>query len=37
MGTGNGNRLTDVRHTTRIDGIAAEPQALGKHLDMRVI
>lgn len=31
------NRLTNVRHTTRIDGIAAALQALGKHLDMRVI
>ncbi len=30
-------RLTNVRHTTRIDGIAAALQALGKHLDMRVI
>src|SRR3989337_1451680 len=25
------NRLTNVRHTTRIDGIAAALQALGKH------
>lgn len=31
------NRLTNVKHTTRIDGIAAALQALGKHLDMRVI
>lgn len=31
------NRLTNVRHTTRIDGIATALQALGKHLDMRVI
>ena len=31
------NRLTDVKHTTRIDGIAAALQALGKHLDMRVV
>jgi antitoxin HicB len=31
------NRLTNLRHTTRIDGIAAALQALGKHLDMRVI
>jgi antitoxin HicB len=31
------NRLTNVRHTTRIDGIAAALQALGKHLDIRVI
>ena len=30
-------RLTNVRHTTRIDGIAAALQALGKHLDIRVI
>lgn len=31
------NRLTNVKHTTRIDGIAAALQALGKHLDMRVV
>lgn len=31
------NRLTNVRHTTRIDGIAAALRALGKHLDMRVV
>jgi len=31
------NRLTNVRHTTRIDGIAAALQAMGKHLDMRVV
>jgi len=31
------NRLTNVRHTTRIDGIAAALQALGKQLEMRVI
>lgn len=31
------NRLTNVRHTTRIDGIAAALQALGKHLEMRVV
>jgi len=31
------NRLTNVRHTTRIDGISAALQALGKRLDMRVI
>lgn len=31
------NRLTNIKHTTRIDGIAAALQALGKHLDMRVI
>ena len=31
------NRLTNVKHTTRIDGIAAALRALGKHLDMRVV
>jgi len=31
------NRLTNVRHTTRIDGIAAALQALGKQLDLRVV
>jgi antitoxin HicB len=31
------NRLTNVKHTTRIDGIAAALQALGKHLEMRVV
>lgn len=31
------NRLTNARRTTRIDGIAAALQALGKHLDMRVV
>lgn len=31
------NRLTNVRHTTRIDGIAAALRALGRHLDMRVV
>jgi len=31
------NRLTNVRHTTRIDGIAAALRALGKHLEMRVV
>ena len=31
------NRLTNLRHTTRIDGIAAALQALGKHLDLRVV
>jgi antitoxin HicB len=30
------NRLTDVRHTTRIDRIATALQALGKHLDLRL-
>lgn len=31
------NRLTNVRHATRIDSIAAALQALGRHLDMRVV
>lgn len=31
------NRLTNVRHTTRIDGIAAALRALGRHLDMRMV
>ena len=31
------NRLTDVRHTTRIDGIAAALHALGKRLDLRAV
>jgi antitoxin HicB len=31
------NRLTDVRHTTRIDGIAAALHALGKRLDLRLV
>ena len=31
------NRLTNIKHTTRIDSIAAALQALGKHLDMRVV
>ncbi|MFA7384443.1 MAG: hypothetical protein WC001_13440 [Desulfurivibrionaceae bacterium] len=31
------NRLTNMRHTTSIDGIAAALQALGKHLDLRVV
>lgn len=31
------NRLTDVRHTTRIDGIAAALQVLGKRLDLRLV
>ena len=30
------NRLTNLRHTTRIDGIAAALQALGRHLEIRV-
>jgi len=31
------NRLTDVHHTTRIDGIAAALHALGKRLDLRAV
>lgn len=31
------NRLTNVRHTTRIDGIAAALRALGRRLDIRVV
>lgn len=31
------NRLTNVRHTTRIDGITAALQALGKELFVRVL
>jgi antitoxin HicB len=31
------NRLTNLRHITRIDGIAAALNALGKHLDLRVV
>src|SRR3989338_1720129 len=31
------NRLTNVRHTTRIDDIAAALRALGKHLELRVV
>ncbi len=30
-------RLTDLRHRTRIDSIAAALQALGKQLELRVI
>ena len=30
-------RLTDVRHCTRIDSIAAALQALGKQLERRVV
>ena len=30
-------RLTAVRHRTRIDSIAAALQALGKHLELRVV
>lgn len=31
------NRLTNVRHTTRIDGIAAALQVLGKQLYVRLV
>ena len=31
------NRLTNLRHTTCIDGIAAALRAMGKHLDLRVV
>jgi antitoxin HicB len=31
-----GNRLTNVCHTTRIDGIAAALQAMGRRLDMEM-
>jgi antitoxin HicB len=31
------NRLTNIRHTSRIDGIAAALKALGKRLDMRTV
>ena len=31
------NRLTNLRHTTRIDSIAAALLALGKHLEIRVV
>ena len=31
------NRLTNLHHTSRIDGIAAALQALGKRLDVRVV
>jgi len=31
------NRLTNVQHTTRIDGIAAALKALGKRLDIRAV
>jgi antitoxin HicB len=30
------NRLTNLRHTTRIDGIAAALRALGRHLEIRL-
>jgi len=31
------NRLTDVHHRTRIDGIASALHALGKRLDLRAV
>jgi antitoxin HicB len=31
------NRLTNVQHTSRIDGIAATLKALGKRLEMRTV
>lgn len=31
------NRLTNVQHTSRIDGIATALKALGKRLDMRAL
>jgi antitoxin HicB len=31
------NRLTNIQHTSRIDGIAAALKALGKRLDMRAV
>lgn len=31
------NRLTNIHHTSRIDGIANALRALGKHLEMRVV
>ncbi len=31
------NRLTDIRHKTRIDGIAAALKVLGKRLDLRAV
>lgn len=30
------NRLTNLRHTTRIDGIAAALHALGRHLEISI-
>ncbi len=30
------NRLTNLRHTTRIDGIAAALAAMGRHLEVRL-
>ncbi len=31
------NRLTNLRHTTRIDSIATALEAMGKHLEIRVV
>ena len=31
------NRLTNIRHTTRIDSIATALQALGKQLELRAV
>jgi antitoxin HicB len=31
------NRLTNLRHTTRIDGIAEALQAMGRHLEIIVV
>jgi antitoxin HicB len=31
------NRLTDIRHTTRIDGIAGAMKVLGKKLEVRAV
>jgi antitoxin HicB len=31
------NRLTDIRHTTRIDGIAAALRVLGRQLELRLL
>ena len=36
-GTSEVNRLTNIQHTSRIDGIAASLKALGKRLDMRTM
>ena len=31
------NRLTNLRHTTRIDGIAAALHAMGRHLELSLV
>jgi antitoxin HicB len=31
------NRLTNIRHTSRIDGIAGAMKALGKTLEIRAV